>query len=402
MENSTILIADDDQFQGHLLKKQCTKLGGKEILLAENGTQALKLYKQRMNAIKMIFCDLNMPDKDGIEFIRVLSEYNEKPHLVLISSEKDDVLASVQTMAYRYGFTNIDTLTKPISIQSLRVIKNKLVKQKISKTYQQNDIDITKGDILYAISHNEFELNYQPQIDSQTKEVHSAEALIRWKHHKHGLIMPDNFIPQVEQFGLMSSLTKEVIKQAITECKKWREDGLKVSISVNVTPSDLADYSLVGSIIEQLKLHNLSANSLTLEVTESTISENMAKTLDSMARLRINGVNLAIDDFGTGHSSLMQLIEAPFTELKIDKSFIDKIHNDRKSLAAIKASISLSKIIGLKTVAEGVETQEQADLLTKMGCDYLQGYFYSKPLSSENFKVFMANDYQFTRSNYKL
>ncbi len=235
-----------------------------------------------------------------------------------------------------------------------------------------------------AIERGEMVLHYQPQIHAGYQNVVGAEALMRWQHPKHGLLSPARFLPYATGPGVMRALTWSALKSGIGTCVRW---PASVSVSVNVPPSVLPDPALNDIIGDSLAIFGLAPERLTVEVTEDAMIADPAQTMDRLAALRALGVRVAIDDFGTGYSSLSHLRDLPVDELKIDRSFVQKMLRDSRDRDIVKAVVDLGHTFALKVVAEGVEDEATADALRELGCDILQGYLFGKPVSVREFEA---------------
>jgi EAL domain-containing protein (putative c-di-GMP-specific phosphodiesterase class I) len=231
-----------------------------------------------------------------------------------------------------------------------------------------------------AVARSEFVLHYQPQVDLRTGRLFALEALVRWKHPKLGMVPPIKFIPMAEETGLIMPIGDWVLREACRQNKAWQDAGLPpVTVSVNVSARQFRERNLVARVAGVLKGSGLDAKHLELEVTESLIMQDVDLAVSTMEELRRLGVQLSIDDFGTGYSSLSALKSFPVSRLKIDKSFIDGLLADENDRAVANAIISLGRTLNLRVIAEGVETEAQADFLRSVNCDEMQGYLFSKP-----------------------
>lgn len=237
-----------------------------------------------------------------------------------------------------------------------------------------------------ALEKNEFFLVYQPKIDALTGRVVGAEALIRWASPRLGLVSPLKFIPLIEEIGLECRLGQWVINTACRQIADWIASGNEpMQVSVNICPAHFRSSDLVPDVIDALSRHRLSPKLLELEILESSAIGETEAIHDALQRLRALGVGVALDDFGTGYSSLVYLTKLPATTLKIDRAFIIDLQDNAHQRAIVGQIISLARVLDFKVVAEGVETETQAEILKEMGCDVFQGYFFSKPLPPENF-----------------
>lgn len=237
-----------------------------------------------------------------------------------------------------------------------------------------------------AIENDELVLYYQPQIDLETKEIVGAEALLRWNHPTLGLIFPGDIIPFAEEMGMADELGEWVLQNACHQLKYWQDSGFpSLKVAVNISPQDFLKNGLVERVKQVLEMTKLEPKSLELEITESmTMDVNHAITI--LENLNELGVQIAIDDFGIGYSSLNYLKNFPIHHLKIDRSFVNDILNDQNDVKIISAIVSLAHGLNLDVIAEGVETKEQADFLSNLHCDQVQGYYYSKPVKPGEFE----------------
>ncbi|MCG3114895.1 MAG: EAL domain-containing protein [Candidatus Manganitrophus sp. SA1] len=236
------------------------------------------------------------------------------------------------------------------------------------------------GELRNAIESNQLFLHYQPKIHLKTGRITGVEALVRWQHPEYGIVPPDQFISIAEHSGLIKPLTLWVIKTALYQSKAWHQEGRLFNMAVNLSARNLEDAYLPGQIAELLKTSGVTASSLELEITESALMVNPFHALEILTRLNKIGVQLSIDDFGTGYSSLGYLKRLPVNQIKIDKSFVKDMATDEDDAIIVRSTIELSHNLGLKVIAEGVESQPILDKLAALGCDSVQGYFISRPI----------------------
>lgn len=243
-----------------------------------------------------------------------------------------------------------------------------------------------------ALDNNELELYYQPQIDINNSKIRGFEALLRWKSPELGNVSPNDFIPIAEETGIMYKIGEWVLKEACTQAKKWNDKGLLFdTISINISPKQIRNNYFINLINSSLLKNGLSPESLEIEITEGTLMK-FAEKSKLLAKLIEKGIKIAIDDFGKGYSSLNYLTMLPINTLKIDKSFIDRICEDNKTFLIVASIIELSKKLGYSVIAEGVENIKQAELLQNIGCDYIQGYYYSKPVPADIAEEILKNN----------
>ncbi len=240
-----------------------------------------------------------------------------------------------------------------------------------------------RADLGTAIDRGELQLVYQPKVQAATDRIVGAEALARWNHPEHGFIPPDEFTTVAEHSGLIRPLTQWVLETALKEVGHWRDRGVSLRVSVNLSARNLLEEDLPHRLARLLEIHDLPPDGLILEITESVIMDDPDRSLANMHRLHEMGVGISVDDFGTGYSSLAYLMKLPAQELKIDKSFVIRMDEDPGSATIVHSTIELAHSLGLKVVAEGVESQSIWDGLKKLGCDRGQGYLFSRPIPAD-------------------
>ncbi|ENB9664785.1 bifunctional diguanylate cyclase/phosphodiesterase [Pseudomonas putida] len=241
-------------------------------------------------------------------------------------------------------------------------------------------------DLRQALEQRQFRLHYQPKFDAQACQPIGAEALLRWEHPQHGLLLPDRFIGLAEKTGLIIPIGEWVLIEACRQMRQWLDQGHNGwRMAVNLSAIQFCHAGLVESVARALEQNGLPANCLTLEITETTAMHDADASLTVLQRLSDMGVDLSIDDFGTGYSSLMYLKRLPANELKIDRGFVRDLEQDSDDAAIVSAIVALGQALGLRIVAEGVETDMQQDFLTRLGCDSLQGYLLGQPVPAEQF-----------------
>lgn len=241
------------------------------------------------------------------------------------------------------------------------------------------------GELRQAIENDELVLHFQPKISLHTHSIIGVEALVRWDHPKHGFMPPDDFIPMAERTGLIKPLSIWVLNHALGQAEKWHSQNLKLSIAINLSPTTFLDTELPNLVIGLLSLYDIPADFVIFEITESSMIKDPDLALEIMNRLTDKGIKISIDDFGTGYSSLAYLKNLPASEVKIDKSFVMDMLKNNNDTVIVKSIIDLGHNLSLNVVAEGVEDKETGVRLKALGCDVLQGYYFSKPLSNDDF-----------------
>jgi diguanylate cyclase (GGDEF)-like protein len=247
-------------------------------------------------------------------------------------------------------------------------------------------------DLRSAVERNQLRLFYQPKIDALSLQVTGAEALLRWEHPSRGMVSPAIFIPMAERHGLIGRIGLWVINEACRQAAEWRDQGLRMRVAVNISGHQMRQDDFVQHIVAAMQKHNVQPQRLTCEITESVAMEDTIHTRDAFERLRRAGLHVSIDDFGTGHSSLAALRKLPAAELKIDRAFVTDLATSEQARGIAKAIVQMARALGLRVVAEGVETEVQRDLLVGMGCDEMQGYLFARPMSAAALALWADND----------
>lgn len=374
-----ILLVDDEPFVLKLLTRQLGNLGFTDVVSSVCATDALSLLQSSGDKFDMIFCDLQMPEMDGVEFIRQLVHIHYSGGLVLVSGEDERILQTVEKLSRAHQLNVLGALHKPVSPELLQQVmfnhSTSASKSSIiaSKSYEAEELK-------HAISHGELVNYYQPKVDVASGALTGVETLVRWNHPNDGMVFPDQFIGTVEQHGLIDELTQTVLLEALRQTRIWQDAGLHPHVAVNVSMDNLSSLEFPDFVANAAKKAGVPLTKLILEVTESQLMKDPLASLDILTRLRLKHIGLSIDDFGTGHSSLAQLRDIPFNELKIDRGFVHGACCDPSLHAIFYASLGMARQLGMKTVAEGVEDMDDWAFLQEANCDIAQGYFIAKPM----------------------
>ncbi len=343
------------------------------------------------NLSDVILLDLMMPDIDGIEVIRYLASINCQAQLVLMSGFDKSVLHSAQELAIEQQLNVAGCLNKPISPKELHKFLSELPITSVPDKKELINEPPSVAELQNAIKNHELVMHYQPKVTFLNPECLAVEALVRWQHPERGLLGPDLFIPLAESNNLIDDLTWEIYHQVLTQAQIWNSHNLNIKIAVNMSAITLKDLDLPKKMMTLLNQYSLQPSQIILEVTETALMQELIKSLDILTRLRMKGFQLSIDDFGTGYSSLVQLHRIPFSELKIDSSFVMKMSQEPEALAIVETVVLLGHKLGMKVVAEGVETEENLTQLENMRCDIVQGYYISRPQSAEDITTWFLN-----------
>jgi diguanylate cyclase (GGDEF)-like protein len=247
------------------------------------------------------------------------------------------------------------------------------------------------GEVRSALERDEFELHYQPKVELSSGRVSGVEALLRWRHPQHGLLTPMTFIPLVEQTALIESVTQRVLERALEQMARWREQGVELEMSVNLSARNLLEVALPDRIETLLRDHGISPERLTVEITESAAMADPDRGVEVLCALSERGIRVSVDDFGTGNASIAYLARLPADEIKIDKAFITGLCEDERAEAIARSTIDLARHLDLRVVAEGIETQAVFEHLAELSCDTGQGYFISRPLAADALTAWLGN-----------
>ena len=372
-----IMVVEDHAFQRKTLMHQIRALGYQQLLEAADGIEALTLCQN--HTVDILFCDLRMPGMDGMALLRRLSLGGFRGGIILSSALEDDVVDAVLRMSAAYGLHVLGRIDKPSSQQQLRQLIDSWA-PKSTQSGKEDGLILSVDELKRALDNDQLLPWYQPKVGFASGQWVGMEALARWQHPEYGLISPGMFIPLAENNGLIDQLTDVIINKSLQDCHLWEQTGLSLNLSMNLSTTSLIEGDLCHFLINQCQRWGVNPELITLEVTESSFVEDIGKALEVLTRLRMHGFGLSIDDFGTGYSSMQQLALLPFTELKLDRSFVDRCYADPSRLAIIESSIELARKLGLKSVAEGVEDVQTWLLLAKLGCDICQGFFTARPM----------------------
>lgn len=383
-----ILIIDDESFARGLLTQQLSRLGFGNVVCHERASTALDRLETGVLSADLIFCDLQMPEMDGVEFVRHLVRIGFAGGLVLVSGEDLRILESAEKLARAHRLKVLGALHKPVSFARLKGLLERISFGPAAllggrKAYDADEIG-------RAIDGGELVNHYQPKVDLATGEVVGVETLVRWRHRHDGMVYPDQFIGAAEENGLIDDLTRAVLVGALRDARRWDDEGVELHLVVNVSMDNLTDLDFPDFVCGAAASADFPLSRLMLEVTESRLMKDRRAALDILTRLRLRRVGLSIDDFGSGHSSLVQLRDIPFSELKVDRSFVHGASKDPAARAIVAGSLSMARELGMRTVGEGVEDRDDWEFLREAGCDLAQGWFIAKPMPAAELPDWVA------------
>ncbi len=382
MTTSRILIVDDDEFMRRLLQISCRKVST-SVEVAASGHDAMRFFEQTDTHPDIVILDLKMPDIDGVQFSRMLSEMAFTGGVILVSGTEERILQTTSALLRRQHIDVLGYLNKPVSSDQLQQLLTSWQPSTQSQHAPQQQT-FSAEEIQAALSEKQFFNLYQPKVRLSDGTIAGYETLARWRHPKRGVISPVEFIPQLSEPQDLQKLTVIVLEEAFAAAAKWQHLSATPSIAVNVTMEDLQLAEFPKTVLALSKRYRLSPEKITIEVTESSNIDESLRAIDAATSLRIMGFSLSIDDFGTGHSTMSQLSEMPFSELKIDRSFVTGADSDNTRRSIFNASLNLANELNMSTVAEGIESEADWQFVRQSGCDYAQGYFISRPMPANN------------------
>ena len=344
-----------------------------------------------------IMLDLQLADSDGVEQLHFLHAKRYRGSIVLMSGFDARVLSSAQQIGHSLGLNIVAVLEKPVPLRRVREVLADIAQAPASNapdTLEQCPAAavISTDEVAHAIEAGRMELHLQPIVGAASREVKRAEALIRWRDPARGLVGPDQFIPIAEQDSdLIDRLTMWVAETSVAHYRRLAALGAGIQICINVSGRNLCSQDFPDRMASLLERHAVPQGALGLEITESVAIHDLDATASVLTRLRLKGFPVAIDDFGTGHSSLTALRRMPFSAIKIDKSFVGDLETSKDSLTIVRSVIQLARDMQLTSVAEGVDSADAARLLTDLGIDGLQGYYFSEPLPFNGFASWLKD-----------
>jgi EAL domain-containing protein (putative c-di-GMP-specific phosphodiesterase class I) len=383
-----LLVVDDDLVQRTIIGKIGAKLGY-DTVVASTFEIASELLQRE--AFDIMTLDLSLGERDGVELLRLAADRKlYAMPIVIISGCDDRILNSTKRVAESLNLSLTRCLNKPLNLDSLRDALVLPGHDRVDSEQGAATPEISRERILAALSRNEFHVEFQPKIDLDSGKVTGAEALARWRSPDFGNLSPAVFIPLVEKFGLMPELTNHVLSCAIASGQTLIRRNPGFTVAVNVSGSLMTDLMLPERIEAILRREGVAPESLIVEVTESIAMSDVDRAMDILVRLRIKGIGAAIDDFGTGFSSLAALARLPFSELKIDQSFVNGCEADEDMMKIVEASVALGKAFNMKVVAEGIDNPHTLASVRHAGCDVGQGYLFAPALQAERLDRWMT------------
>ncbi|MDY6981619.1 MAG: EAL domain-containing response regulator [Pseudomonadota bacterium] len=394
-----LLILDDDPLSGQTIGNVAA-LAAYEVEVTDNHTDFFRMLETWQPGI--IALDLVMPGMDGVEIIAELARRHSQAKIIITSGIGGRVLDAAARTAAERGLHIVGVLPKPFLPTTLRELLAKStpgvddVKPGTPARDPVTTRKPTAQELEKAIAAGELYLCYQPKISCTTGMLSGFEALARWQHPVFGSVGPEAFIPLAEANGLIDALTIDVMTQAMHWyrgfCTELRAlggvaaglpDADTLTLSINISALSLSNSQIFDRLTAMCREHDVEPGNVILELTETSAMEDPVSSLELLTRLRLRGFRLSIDDFGTGYSSMVQLVKLPFSELKVDKSFVITARESEESRAVIRSVVSLGMSLGLIVTAEGIEDEDTQQFLRNIGCTLAQGYLFARPLTGD-------------------
>lgn len=372
-----LMIDDEPGFRD--VVKRIAETAGYEVIATPD--PAVFANASRRWHPTVIMLDLIMPGADGIQLLRTLAADRCAAHIVLTSAADGKIVDSALHLGRERGLNMGEALPKGAGIA---VMRERLAAFKHTPKLQLS------ADLVRAISAEQLFLEYQPKLDCRLWRITGVEALVRWQHPTLGVVPPERFIGLAEENGFIGRLTDWIVLRAAEQAAAWHRANLDIDVAVNISAHDLEDIDLPDRLDQSCRDAGIDPRFLTLELTETGAMREEVQMMDVLTRLRLKGFRLSIDDFGTGYSSLVQLQKMPFSEIKIDRSFVMHMTTNRDCRVIVEIIVDLAQRLGLRSVAEGVDDKAALDALIEIGCDAAQGYLFSRPLAPASVADFVS------------
>jgi EAL domain-containing protein (putative c-di-GMP-specific phosphodiesterase class I) len=384
-----VLVVEDHGFQRWAVEQMLLTLGVSYVCAVGDGNEALERLRDAEPQFDLVLTDLNMPGIDGIEFIRRVGEAGVRAPLMVVSEQDPVLLESVAAMARAYGIGLVAALRKPLTTEKLARAMSGYEHCAPSPTLEMTAP--SSEDIHLGLQYGQFEPHFQAKVDLATGKISGAEALARWRHPRRGLLAAGAFIPSMEGKPVLRTLTDVMLRRSLACCERWRAAGSPATVSLNLSLTLLADVSLADRLEDTVARLGMKPSDVVLEVTETAAAAPLGHVLGNLSRMRLKGFGLSMDDYGTGYSTLEQLARIPFTELKIDRSFVCEAESSAAARAVLESCLEIAEKLRIPAVAEGVESEQQHRQLRSLGCALGQGHYYAAPLPSAEFARILAS-----------
>lgn len=389
-----LLVVDDDELTLDLAVETLGRHGVVLVVAATGGDEALRLIDEEHLRPDLVLCELHLPGMDGLLFLRELAARNWSGSIAVISDAPPDVLRGAASLAETHGLDHVGSLTKPLTADALRELLARVVARGPQpEPSGQVDPAVSRHALEAALQRGHLQVHYQPQVRVADGTLVGFEALARWQDATLGVVPPDAFIPLAEETGLIHEVTHTVMGTVLADLRAGGAlgDVADVPVAVNLSTKVLGTAELPERWEAMVADAGVSPGRLVFEVTEGRLAEDQAMALEILSRLRLRGFGLSVDDFGTGYASMDQLRAIPFSEMKIDRSFVHGSAWDAATRAILEAAAELGRALGLRVVAEGVEVREDWEVVAAAGIDVVQGWFVARSMPAAAAAVWAAS-----------
>jgi EAL domain-containing protein (putative c-di-GMP-specific phosphodiesterase class I)/ActR/RegA family two-component response regulator len=385
MRNLHFLVAEAEPVQRRALIEALGQLGASRVTDVPDGPTALRTLQAGFTPkVDVAIIDLALGGMDGLELLRAIAALKSKVAVIVTGAQPVSVLFSVETLAQAYGIELLGTVAKPVTSAKLKTVLDNFQPPARARALAASP-SFSFAEVGVGLQQRQFEPFFQPKIELATGQVKGLETFARWRHPEHGVLGPAAFIDALEQNIRVDFLDWTMIELSVERCRQYHGQGIPISISLNLAPETLANPNFIRQVSSCMKRHGVLPDYLTFEMTESSILNFDADFIERLVRLRMLGFGLAIDDYGTGRSNLQLLARIPFSELKIDRSFVDGASKKRPLGTVLKSCLGLAHSLDRMSVAVGVETRQDWDFLQGLGCTYAQGYHIANPMEASAF-----------------
>jgi EAL domain-containing protein (putative c-di-GMP-specific phosphodiesterase class I)/AmiR/NasT family two-component response regulator len=382
-----LLVVDDEPVQCLVVRRAMAALGFDTELATSLDDAIERVTHQQYDVIVL---DLSLGAREGVSLLRLIAADANDPLVIFMSHLDQRIRAASIRFATELGLRVAGALPKPVGPAELRALLTN-PPPPLKRRPRLQTVRVTAEDLGKALDAGNIVTSFQPKVALADGGVVGVEALARWRNPPHGPVSPDVFIPIAEQSGLIVPLTRRILEDALAACQRWRHTHPTCHVAVNISPLVLPNPALPDEMEALLLRYGLAPGALIAEITETTVISNPLLATEVLTRLRIKGIGLSMDDFGTGYSSLLTLLRLPFTELKIDRSFIATCETDEEAWKIVRATISLARELGLSVVAEGIETESVEQRLRTAGCQIGQGWRFGRAMRETGLHAWLAH-----------
>jgi EAL domain-containing protein (putative c-di-GMP-specific phosphodiesterase class I) len=385
LQSLHFLVAEADPVQRRALIEALAQVGATRVTDVPDGPMALRTLQASFTPkVDVAVIDLDLGGMDGLELLRAIAGLKSGVRLIVVGAQPASVLFSVESLAQAHGVDLLGTIAKPVTSTKLRGLLDNYQAPRPAPAAAPGP-SFSFAEVGVGLQKRQFEPFFQPKIELATGQVKGLETFARWRHPEHGVLGPTAFIGALEQNNRVDFLDWTMLEMSVERCRRYHDQGIPISISLNLAPETLAHPNFIRQVQSTMQRHGVLPDYLTFEMTEKAILSFDADFIERLVRLRMMGFGLAIDDYGTGRSNLQILARIPFSELKIDRSFVDGASKKRPLGTVLKSCLGLTHSLDRMSVAVGVETRQDWDFLQGLGCTYAQGYHIANPMAADEF-----------------